>query len=226
MLGAESFQWDWHHSEALTSRQALRHAKITSAERAAMARAIADQLKPDMGGLGGMTEQELGEVALDTPVKLVDLNGDGTPEVIAQGTPQDSGCSPTGNCRFWVFQKSDREYRLLFYREAIQSFTLQPSRSGGFSDIVVRMHGSATQSTLWLLQYRDGRYHEAGCYDANWSVLEGDTVHELKEPRLTPCAERPRNSDLHNGAFLGRSINLPPQVWTLQRHTPGPPVRA
>jgi len=37
------------------------------------------------------------------------------------------------------------------------------------------------------LQYRDGRYYEAGCYDANWSVLEGDTVHQLKEPRLTPC---------------------------------------
>jgi len=191
MLGADSFQWDWRHAEALTSRQSLRHAKVASAERAAVARAIADQLKPDMGGLGGMTEPELEEVALDTPVKLVDLNGDGTPEVIAQGTPQDGGCSPTGNCRFWVFQKAGRDYRLLFYREAIQSFTLQPSRSGGFSDIVLRRHGSAAQSTLWLLQYRDGKYQEAGCYDANWSALEGDTVHELKEPRLTPCADKP-----------------------------------
>jgi hypothetical protein len=190
LLGAESLQWDWRHSEALTSKQSLRHAKVTIAERAAIAKAIADQLKPDMGGLGGMTDRELEEIALDTPVKLVDLNGDGTPEIIAQGTPQDGGCSPTGNCRFWVFQKSDREYRLLFYREAIQSFTLQPSRSNGFTDIIIRMHRSATESTLTLLQYREGRYYQMGCYDANWSVLEGNSVHELKEPRLTPCVEK------------------------------------
>jgi hypothetical protein len=187
--GAESFQWDWRHSEALTSKQSLRHAKVTSAERTEIARAIADQLKPDMGGLGGMTEQELEEIALDTPVKLVDLNGDGTAEVIAQGTPQDGGCSPTGNCRFWVFQKSDREYRLLFYREAIQSFTIQPGHSNGFNDIVVKTHSSATQSTLRLLQYRDGGYYEAGCYDANWSAAEGNAIRQLKEPRLTPCGE-------------------------------------
>ena len=189
ILGAESFQWDWRHSEALTAKQSLRHAKVSSAERAAIARAIADQLKPEMGVVG-MSEQDLEEIAFDTPVKLIDLNGDGTPEVIAQGTPQDGGCSPTGNCRFWVFQKSDHEYRLLISLEAIQSFTLQPSRSNGFSDIVARMHGSATESTLRLLQYREGRYQEAGCYDANWSVLEGDTVHELKEPRLTPCSKK------------------------------------
>jgi hypothetical protein len=166
----------------------LQHAKVTDDERAAIARAIAGQLKPDMGGLGGMTEQELEDVSLDTPVKLVDLNADGTSEVIAQGTFQEGGCSPTGNCRFWIFQKSGHEYKLLIAQEAIQSFTLQPTHSNGFRDIVVRMHGSATDSTLKLLQYRDGTYHDAGCYDASWSVLEGSAVHELKEPRLTRCS--------------------------------------
>ena len=190
MLGEESFQWDWRHSEALTSKQSLRHAKVTAVERAAIARAIANQLKPDIGGLGGESEQELEDNALDAPVKLVDLNDDGVPEVIAQGTVEDGGCSTTGNCRFWVFQKSGGEYRLLFYREAIQSFTLQPTRSHGFSDIVVRSTASATESTLRLLRYSEGRYQEAGCYDANWSVLEGGAVHELKEPRLTPCVEK------------------------------------
>jgi hypothetical protein len=190
LMGAENFQWDWRHSEALTPKQSLQHAKVSGAERAAIARAIAEQLKPDMGGLGGMTEQELEDVALDTPVKLIDLNGDGTPEVIAQGTFQEGGCSPTGNCRFWVFQKAGDEYKLLISRGAIQSFTIQPTRSNGYSDLVVRMHGSATESTLRLLQYRDGTYHEAGCYDANWSVSEDGTVRVLKEPRLTPCGEK------------------------------------
>jgi hypothetical protein len=190
MMGAEEFQWDWHHSEALSPKQSLQRAKVTDDERAAIARAIAEQLKPDMGGLGGMTEPELEDVALDTPVKLVDLNGDGTAEVVAQGTFQEGGCSPTGNCRFWVFQKSGGEYKLLISQEAIQSFTIQPTRSNGFNDIVVRMHGSATESTLRLLQYREGTYHEAACYEANWSVSEGGAVRELKEPRLTPCGEK------------------------------------
>ncbi len=190
MLYAQDFQWDWRHTEALTPKQSLQHAKVSGPDRTAIARAIAELLKPDMGGLGGMTEQELEDVALDTPVKLVDLNGDGTPEVIAQGTFQEGGCSRTGNCRFWVFQKSGDEYKLLISQGAIQSFTLQPTRTNGFSDIVVRMHGSATESTLRLLQYRDGMYHETDCYEANWSVLEGGAVHNLKEPRLTPCGEK------------------------------------
>jgi hypothetical protein len=189
MPGAEEFRWDWRHSEALTSKQSLHHAKVTGTEREAIARAIANQLKPDMGGLGGMSEQELEDIALDTPVKLVDLNGDGTPKVIAQGTVGDGGCSPTGNCRFWVFQKSGREYRLLFYRGAIQSFTIQGSRSNRFSDIVIKTYGSATESTLTLLRYGEGRYQDSGCYDTIWSVPEGDTVHELKEPRMTPCSK-------------------------------------
>ena len=189
LLGAESLLWDWRHSEALTSKQSLRHAKVSNPEREAIARAIANQLKPALGGLGGQTEEELEDVALDTPVKLIDLNGDGTPEVIAQGTVAE-GCSPTGNCPFWILQKSGREYRSLISQEAVQSFTIQPSRSNGFSDIVVKMHGSATESTLRLLRYGDGKYCEAECYYENWSVLEGKTVHELKEPRLTPCAEK------------------------------------
>jgi hypothetical protein len=52
------------------------------------------------------------------------------------------------------------------------------------------MHGSATQSGITLLQYHEGTYHQAGCYDANWSVLEGGIVHDLKEPRLTPCGKK------------------------------------
>ena len=87
-------------------------------------------------------------------------------------------------------QKSGHEYRLLMVLEAIQTFQIQRSRSGGFEDIVVAMHGSATESMLMLLRYSRGRYRDAGCYDANWRVVEGDTVRDLKEPRLTPCEAR------------------------------------
>jgi hypothetical protein len=187
LSGAEDFLWDWRHSEALTSRQSLRHAKVSSTERAAIAKAIAVALMPDMGGLGGRTEPEVEDTALDTPVKLVDLNGDRTPEVIAQGTLEDGGCSPNGNCRFWVFQKFGSEYKPLISLEAIQSFTIQGSRVNGFNDLVVKSYVSAAESTLKLLQYNDGRYQEAGCYQADWSGSESGVRQDLKEPRLKPC---------------------------------------
>lgn len=186
MLGADDFQWEWRRSDALTSKQALRRTKISTAERASIAKAIATQLTPAMGGMGGRTETELEDTALNTPVKLVDLNGDGTPEVIAQGTPEDGGCSPTGNCRFWVFQKSGAEYKPLISLEEIQSFTIQESRLNGFNDLVVKTYVSSAESTLKLLRYNDGRYQEVGCYKADWSA-EGGGSHQLKDPRLAPC---------------------------------------
>jgi hypothetical protein len=185
LFGAEDFQWDWRHAVALTAKQTLRHAKVSSADRLAISKAIALALMPDMGGLGGRTEPELEDTALDTPVKLVDLNGDGTPEVIAQGTPEDGGCSPDGNCRFWVFQKSGDGYQPLIALTSIQSFTIQQRRLNGFNDLVVKTQVSSAESTLKLLQYNDGRYQEVGCYEADWSA--GGDGRTSKEPRLTPC---------------------------------------
>jgi len=184
VLGAQNFHWDWRRSEELTYKQSLRRAEVTSTERAAIARAIANQLRQQ---LGLESEQELPDIALETRVKMVDLNGDGVPEVIAQGGER-ADCSPTGNCPFWVFQKSDHEYKLLFATNMVQTFTIEEKRSNGFRDIVVASHGSATQSGIRILRYSEGKYYQADCYSADWSVLEGDTVRELKEPRLTPCA--------------------------------------
>jgi hypothetical protein len=165
----------------------LREAKVTWTERAAIVKALTNQPKAEVRDTD--SEEKLEESALDTRVKLVDLDGDGIPEIIAQGAGVPE-CSPTGNCPFWILRKSHDAYRVLFQRGAIQTFEIQRTRSNGFSEIVVEMHGSATERGLKLLRYSEGRYHETGCYEANWSVLEGDVVRDLKEPRLTPCNER------------------------------------
>ncbi|MDR3676641.1 MAG: hypothetical protein P4N24_14205 [Acidobacteriota bacterium] len=193
LLGAEAFHWDWRRAEELKSTQSLRHAKVTRIERAAIARGIANQLRPEMPDLGIETEEQLEDVALDTRVKMVDLNADGIPEVIAQGMGEHENCSPTGNCPFWIFQKSNHEYTPLFsVMESVQTFTIQPSRTNGFSDIVIETQFSADQCGISLLRYSEGRYDYAGCWVAYWSVQEGDTVRQLKEPRLLPCEERIR----------------------------------
>ncbi len=190
LIGAEGLNWEWRDSKCL--KHTLREAKVGNEEKTAIAKAISQQVgpyTPDMKLVGIDSAQQLKDAILETRTELVDLNDDGTPEVIAQGTNKE-GCSPTGNCPFWVFQKSGQEYRLLVSLSAIQTFQIQRNRSGRFQDIVVAMHGSATERTLRLLQYSRGKYRQAGCYDANWSVLEGGMLRELKDPQLTLCELR------------------------------------
>ena len=105
MLGADDFQWDWRHSEALTSKQSLRHAKVSATERAAIARAIANALKPEIGGMGGESQQELEDNAVDTPVKLVDLNGDGVAGSHCAGNAGGRRVQPHGKLPLLDFSK-------------------------------------------------------------------------------------------------------------------------
>jgi hypothetical protein len=186
-VGAEGFHWDWRRSQELSYQQSLRRVNITSADRDAIARAIAEQIRPEMSALGIDSEHQLKDVALSSRIKVVRLSRRSTSEVIVQGTGDSAGCSPTGNCPFWVFQRSHDKYKLLGHEQIVQSFTIEDTRSSGYKDIVVGMHGSATETTLTLLRYRDGKYREAGCYEARWSVLKGDVIHMLKEPLFTPC---------------------------------------
>jgi hypothetical protein len=184
----EHFHWNWKGSQELYAEQSLRKAKLAYEQRTAIASAIADLLRPMMSDLEIKSEGELQRAALDTRVKTIDLNGDGVPEVVAQGMVD---CSPTGNCPFWIFRKTLRGYKLLIESYG-QTFTIQSTSTNGFRDIVVSMHGSATESGLTDFRYKGGSYHDVGCYGASWTVLEADTVRELKEPLITPnpCGDR------------------------------------
>lgn len=153
------------------------------AARTLIAAAISSQLRPQMDDFEINSEDQLRRAALDTRIKMVDLNHAGILEVLAQSTV---GCGATGNCEFWIFQKSRDGYRLLLAGEA-QTFTIQKSRTNGFSDIVLGMHGSATETGLTVYRYEGGVYQEVGCYLASWTILEGEEVRQLKEPLITAC---------------------------------------
>jgi hypothetical protein len=180
------FHWDWKGWRELSPEQSLRKAKLAGQQKKAIASAIADEIRPMMSDLEIQSESELKKAALDTRVKMIDLNGDGVPEVVAQGMVN---CGATGNCPFWVFRKARSGYGLLLEGEA-QTFTIQTFRSNEFRDIVLARHGSYDSGDLAHYVYRKDSYHEVGCYDYSWTVPEGDKVRELKEPRITPCSER------------------------------------
>jgi hypothetical protein len=179
----ERFRWDWKDSRELKVDQSLRNAKLTQQSRNAIASTIADQIRPMMADLEIKSEAELKEKTLDTRITLIDLNGDGTPEVVAQAMVS---CGATGNCPFWILRKSKAGYEVLLEGEA-QTFTIQGSSTNGFRDIVLATHRSYSSGGLTNYQYQERVYKEVGCYYYEWTALEGENVRELKEPRITPC---------------------------------------
>lgn len=175
-----AFHWNSGAVQDVGSQTIATFKNISPTERASLLDALAARFKGNPKPM---------ERAAQTHVKFVDLNGDGVPEVIAQ--PSGDGiCSPTGNCPFWVFQKFGNIYRLILAKGAVQEFTIQQTRTNGYSDLVLGMHGSATLQGLFVYQFLDGRYRQTGCYDANWSYLAKDgEYHDLDEPRITPCGK-------------------------------------
>lgn len=181
------FQWDWHQSQELGWQQNIgRNKNLAEPERSRLMSVIIAQLqRQDFG-----SDDELRASAADTRIKYVDLNLDGKLEVIAQAGGQHSGCSPTGNCPFWIFQRIGAKYAVLLSSEA-QTFTIQPARSNGFSNLVLSRHSSAFESELRSYKFDGQRYLESGCFQAEWQKLGNDGEYlRLDRPVITPCGAR------------------------------------
>ncbi len=185
--------WDWRRAEELSWKESITRTKnIADEERNRLIAAISQQLLPSAADLG-ITTGELRTVAGETRVKYVDLDGDGKPEVIAQAGGEKSGCSPTGNCPLWVLRRRGNKYYVLLEAEA-QTFTVQPSRNGRFSDLVLTRHGSAFESEARVYKFNGEAYSATRCFDVHWSISGSDgEYHKLKDPKIAGCDE-PRSS--------------------------------
>jgi len=86
---------------------------------------------------------ELQEIAGSARVKLLDVTGDGVPEVIAEGgNVQDFLCSPTGNCPRCVLTKQGDRYVALLEGFG-NGLSTDCRRTRKPCDIAIFMHGSA-----------------------------------------------------------------------------------
>jgi hypothetical protein len=159
---------------------ALRNAKLAERDKSLLQAAIVEKLSdPDLSA------QELQDFALRTRIKMVDLNNDGKPEIIAQGSDP-YNCSPTGNCPFWVFQKGASGYASLLESFG-QVYTIENHRTNGYRDLVVAMHGSATQQTVYFFRFEKGGYLQAACYEFSWPFSDGEPPRTAEEPDVARC---------------------------------------
>jgi len=174
------FQWDWQHAQELDFKPNAGNVReLSEGDRSELIKAISRQIRTVMEP--GPNPRAL---AKKTRVKLFDLNGDGIPEIIAQPIGIDAGCGATGNCPFWIFQKDGEGYKLLLRRMGFWVFTVEPTITNGFRDIVLASHESASERTVIVFRYSGGTYQERACYNAFWY---DSTNHRLNEPTITRC---------------------------------------
>lgn len=180
--------WDSHSWQELSWKQSISRRDLPLPEKKRLIDAIVDLVRVQGEGV---SQKQLRETASETRITFSDLNGDGKKEVIAQGGGEKSDCSPTGNCPFWVFRRKGNGYEVILSADSKQTFTIQPTETNGFHDLVLGMHGSAFEAGLTLYKFNGSEYENVACYDATWEVRdERGEFHHLKEPRITPCSNQ------------------------------------
>jgi hypothetical protein len=161
--------------------------QLDPAVRAALVTAISRRLRPEMAELKITSERELRQISLQSRFKFIDLDEDGTEEVIVQPFGEKTPCGATGNCPFWVFARAGESYRLIIEgNAAAEMYRIEPQRTNGFHDIALAVHDSAVEKNIFIYQFRGSRYRASKCYDA-WWVRNVNDSKLLKHPIITPC---------------------------------------
>ena len=134
---------------------------------------------------------DLRKLARDTRIELVDLNGDGKFEILAQGNGW-GPCGAVGNCSFWLFEQTRNGVRCLFNSSAegdsFHKVVVRPWSTNGYRDIVLGTHDGASERDLVWLKFDGAGYRRVLCYHLSWI---GDHLEQLKSPEisLVGCAK-------------------------------------
>jgi hypothetical protein len=192
------FRWSERLAHELDYKHTIGNAKeLSTKERRELLAFVLTRFKHpvnehDAAMFADIPEEQMGRLAADTRIELLDLNGDGTKEIIAQGNGS-GPCGGTGNCIVMVLQNTPAGWKCLLDSRAGRSgggfemIRVLETATNGFRDIVLAAHDSASDRTLYLYRYHDGRYRKTDCYNATWLSTEGGSWHELRQPEVTPC---------------------------------------
>jgi hypothetical protein len=117
----------------------------------------------------------------------------GADTYLVRGKGQSGWCSPTGNCRTYIFQKEGKTYRVLMRPRTVQQVHVLNSMTNGYHDVQTDMHGSATQSGLSIYRYTGKEYWLIACFSREYSLVTPDR-HEpfSREARSAIVDGKPR----------------------------------
>jgi hypothetical protein len=184
------FHWNSTKWQELSWKQSIGRQKLPPTLKADLMQTLVEQMREDQCGSdqrGRLSERQMRLAAQKARIAFVDLAARGSNEIIAQAG-DDAQCSPTGNCSLWVLRLEKDGYHVILSAESEQTFTIQTTRTNGFRDLVLGMHGSAFESELRLYKFDGSSYKRAGCYEATWQITdEHGNAQRLEEPRISQC---------------------------------------
>jgi|GEM_PF-4088390 len=98
---------------------------------------------------------------------LVDLNGDGTREIMLRATTVPF-CGAVGNCGFWIFERHGNKYKLLLqasdYVDRVKmGDQILGSVTRGYHDILLRGHFSAGETGFYYMKFNGKKYVDGRC---------------------------------------------------------------
>jgi len=181
------FRWSEREAHELDYEHTIRTSPdLSSVDKTQLTNAVLSRLKLDNAELlDDLTEVQLRNLVADTRIELVDLNGDGKPEIIAQANGL-GPCGGTGNCIFWIFQRTATGLKVILDTEdrsqvTFEKILVRPWSTNGYKDIVLGSHSNASSRGLTWFQYEDGIYRIHACYYLTW---EGNDLQPLKSPMI------------------------------------------
>jgi hypothetical protein len=180
---AADFTWEWRNQEAIarTAPSLNNTPNLTEAERAALLDVVVKRLQKPLSERG-YDEDRIREIASTTRLRFLDL-GEDKPAIMATSLGLEGGCDALVNCPFWIFRARKDGYVAILETVAA-SYTIQPSATGGYSDLVIARHITATENRLTLYKYQEEKYVDAGCYTATFPAPKDG---EIQDPEIAPC---------------------------------------
>jgi hypothetical protein len=180
---AADFEWNWRDQQTIGRHDPSvgNTSRLTEPERAALIDAIVLRLQKPMSE-HGYDDERIREIASTTRTRFVDVGAD-KPLLFATSLGLEGGCDAMSNCPLWIFRHSDDGYVSVLDAVAA-SYTVQPTRTNGVSDLVLTRHDSPTTTHLGVYTYADGKYSDTGCYTATWPASKDS---ENQDPDITAC---------------------------------------
>jgi hypothetical protein len=124
-------------------------------------------------------------------VEKIDLNDDTKPEFVVQGLNKYL-CTITGNCSFWIYQKTGNGYERVLEASDVQQYNFKRTLSNGYRDLMTSTHDSAFDSSLSLYRFDGDEYRLTECGERSYSYLDKQgQFHIRKQPLVTisKCSE-------------------------------------
>ena len=96
-----------------------------------------------------------------------DLNQDGKKEIFIRGSITEF-CGGVGNCMFWTLEKRSRGYKILisstdYVDRSGMGEQIRKTFSKGYSDILLKGHFSAAETSFSYYKFDGRRYRESKC---------------------------------------------------------------